>query len=242
MMKIEIALAADGSDWWDELDKDQQQEYIKKHPNSKYAKQVKNKDAEAPKKDEKSKEKSKDKKGSKAKKVAGKLRKNWDNFSKEQKEFFERGGHKPGSKERRTFGKFMKDKAKGVAKAVKHEVKEWKEAGAAIKKIATGKEISDHEKKALKSVAIHAAMVVGPMAISGGLSAGMTAAAKGIGMGLLEHTALIRGAQIAVFASKNDFDDMSESDALTRLIEQMGDAMVDAPITDAQWAASALKK
>ena len=48
-------------------------------------------------------------------------------WTKSEREFFDRGGHKPGSEPRRSFGQIIKDKAKGVAKAIVHGLKhEWK--------------------------------------------------------------------------------------------------------------------
>ena len=154
---------------------------------------------------------------------------------------FKDGDHLPGSKERKTLGNFFKRKAKGVVKALKHEVKEWKEAGGALRKLVNGKKPNDHERKALKTVAIHVAMVVGPMAVTGGLSGGLASVSKGIGLNLLEHTALIRGAQIAAFASESGEDKRSDEELLELLVKQMGDAMAKADISIDDWMKAALE-
>lgn len=232
MIPIQIATAKRVStgDWWAELTKSQKEDYIKKHPHSKYADRHAEENQEAKEKEVKKV------------KVSHHFKKHWSKFSDDQKDFFGRGDHKAGSKERRKLGDIIKSKAKGVVKAVKHEVDEWKDAGKGVKKLATGKKLSSHEKHAIKNVAIHAAMVIGPMAISGGLSAGLASASKGIGLGLLEHTALLRGVQIAAFASADDIDpSMSEEEALEVLIKQMGDAMATAKIKDSDWAAASIK-
>lgn len=258
MIPVQISLSKretkEGA-WFYEMDKAGQEAYVKKYPGSKYAKEYK----------QKQKEKSRAEKGDTVAKVkvSHHVKKHWGKFSEEQKEFFGRGDHKPGSKQRRKLGQIIKSKAKGVVKAIKHEVDEWKDAGKGIKKLATGKKMTSHEKHALKNVAIHAAMVIGPMAISGGLSAGLGTAAKGIGLGLLEHSALIRGAQVAAFASGtgagrteiiNMLDevafeaiakteitaDMDEEQAIEALIKQMGDAMATAKIPDRVWAEAAI--
>ena len=214
-MKIQIATAgvilsdAD-SRWWNSMNPKQQKKYIKLHPNSKYAKALR-----------------------KTQEMGGSVKKRIARLNADQRKMFGRGDHKPGSKERRKFGEFMKDKANGVVTALKHEVEEWKDAGSAVKKIFTGGKPTEHEIHALKTVAIHAAMVVVPMAITGGLSGGIGSAAKGIGLHLLEHTALIRGAQVAVFAQ--DYSNMSEEEALEELIKQMGDAMAEANIPLEKW-------
>lgn len=236
MIPIQISLAKtvtkEGA-WFYEMDQAGQEAYVKKYPTSKYAVAYKAKKSE----------KGKD---TVAKvQVSHHIKKHWHKFSEDQKEFFGRGGHKPESKERRTFGSMIKDNSKGIVKAIKHEVKEWQDAGRGIKKLATGKKMTSHEKHALKTVAIHEAMVIGPMAISGGLSAGLASAAKGIGLGLAEHTALIHGAKIAAFASaapvENEItSDMSEEDALDIFVKQTGDAMISAKMPDRVWAEAAL--
>ena len=57
-------------------------------------------------------------------------------MSEAGKQFFGRGGHKPGSVPRRTFGKALLDKIKGIPKAVKdgivHHAVMFKDAGVAI--------------------------------------------------------------------------------------------------------------
>ena len=64
-------------------------------------------------------------------------------WTKSEKEFFDRGGHKPGSEPRRSFGKMLLDKAKGVGKAIvhglKHEYEVFKTAGNAIYEAATNR-------------------------------------------------------------------------------------------------------
>jgi hypothetical protein len=62
-------------------------------------------------------------------------------WTKDEKEFFDRGGYEPGSEPRRSFGKMILDKAKGVGKAIVHGLKhEWeifKTAGEGIYEAAT---------------------------------------------------------------------------------------------------------
>lgn len=239
-MKVEIALSKNDA-WWDKMTPDQQEAYVGRHPNSKYAKQVKVfKDKKTDKLDKADKDIKSDKasKSNLTKKQAKKLKVHWKKFSKEQRKMFHDGGFKPKSSGRKKLGDFMKRKAKGIAKAVKHEIHEWKSAGKAIGKLASGKKISKHEKHALKSVAIHVAMVAAPMAISGGLSAGLGSVAKGFGLHLLEHTALIRGAQIAAFASESA--DSSPEENLEMLIKQMSEAMVNADIPLEIWIKEAV--
>ena len=62
-------------------------------------------------------------------------------WTKEEKEFFDRGGYKPGSEPRRNFGQMILDKAKGVGKAIvhglKHEMEIFSTAGKGIYEAAT---------------------------------------------------------------------------------------------------------
>lgn len=225
-MNKEVKVAA----WWKKLSEKEKEAYVAQHPNSKYAKMHKA-----------DKIKQAKPKQSLPKKHARKLKVHWKKFSKEQKKMFKDGDHLPGSKERKTLGNFFKRKAKGVVKALKHEVKEWKEAGGALRKLVNGKKPNDHERKALKTVAIHVAMVVGPMAVTGGLSGGLASVSKGIGLNLLEHTALIRGAQIAAFASESGEDKRSDEELLELLVKQMGDAMAKADISIDDWMKAALE-
>ena len=65
------------------------------------------------------------------------------NWTKSEKEFFDRGGHKPGSEPRRNFGKMLLDKVKGVGKAIvhglKHEYEIFKTAGQSVYEAATNR-------------------------------------------------------------------------------------------------------
>lgn len=174
--------------------------------------------------------------------LSKKLKVKWKLFNKEQKKFFGHGHHKAKSKERRTAGQLLKDKAKGIVKAIKHEVHEWKTAASGIKALLTGKKLDHHQKKAIKAVAIHTALVATPMLITGGLSAGLTGAMKGMAVHFLEHTAIMRGIQIAAFASVTAWPalavdkDLTDTQALNLFVQQFADSVSTANITDQQWA------
>lgn len=74
-------------------------------------------------------------------------------------------------------------------KAAKHEVEEWKEAGQGIKSVMIGRKMSDSQKKALKAVAIEAAVVVAVTALTSGAALGPTSLAKGVGVTLAKSVA-----------------------------------------------------
>lgn len=77
---------------------------------------------------------------------------------------------------------------KRVIKTVKEEIHEWKEAGAGVKAVLSGKKMSSHEKKAFKKVAFHVGLTVAATAltVSGGPLAGMAA----FGKSMVKHLAM----------------------------------------------------
>jgi hypothetical protein len=152
----------------------------------------------------------------------------------EQRKFFTEGGAKPGSKQRRGIAQFFKDKAKGLVKAMKHEVKEFKEAGHAVSDLLHGKKLHDHQKKALKTVLIHSAMVIGPMAISGGLSAGLSHVLPHLAGGFLEHSLVMSAGRAAMFAS----DTPKNSELLEKMLEKFADYIADQDLSSDDWKAA----
>ena len=76
---------------------------------------------------------------------------------------------------------------KGVVKAVKHEVHEYKTASQGIASAIRGKKMTHDQKKAVKSVAVHLAIGVAAAALS---SSGPLAAAGALVKGMSRHIAL----------------------------------------------------
>ena len=76
---------------------------------------------------------------------------------------------------------------KGVVKAVKHEVHEYKEAGQGIKAVLGGKKMSKDQKKAVKTVAMHIAIGVAAAVLTANSP---LAAAGAFAKGVARHTAL----------------------------------------------------
>ena len=119
------AKSDDKDDWWGKLSSDEQEKYLTDHPNSKKAKQEREKqkekqgqepDADAPK----------------HKKVVRQVHQTVKQWHAEQKSFFDKGQDEKGSDTRRSLGQLVKDKAKGLVTALKHEVKEYKEAAGGL--------------------------------------------------------------------------------------------------------------
>lgn len=77
--------------------------------------------------------------------------------------------------------------AKAVLDTAKHEVKEFKEAGAGIKAVLKGGKMDEHQKKALKAVTTHMALGIAAAALT---ASGPLAAAGTFGKGLAKHIAM----------------------------------------------------
>lgn len=231
MQPIFISLSK-GDNWWANLTHEQQADYIEDHPNSKFAKNARDKHVDRVGIKQADKEK-----------YGNKIKKSWDEFSDEQKEFFTEGGHRKGSKARRSLGQVMKDKSRAFVKGLKRDVEDWKVAGTAVKTITSGKKLSKREKSALKSVAIHFGFALAPIAITGGLSAGMTSILPAMGVGLLKSTLTNSILPVTMFAAatKGDLrDDATQEQALIYLIHLMGDQMANGEISEDVWAQAAV--
>jgi hypothetical protein len=137
-----------------------------------------------------------------------------EKWSDKEKAFFRDGIHKQDSPERRNWKDTIKDKAKGaiaaIKKGAKHEVEEFKTAGGAVKNFFSGKELSEHEKKALKAVAIKVATTAIFGAATGGAGHGALAFGKHVAMEFIPHvvgeTILKGAASAAIFAGDEDAD------------------------------------
>ena len=153
-----------------------------------------------------------------APKLTDKVKQKISNWTEKEKAFFERNEGAPGSKERRSLGQALKDKAAGALKAIKkgakHEVEEFKAAGSGIKNFFSGKPLSEHEQKAVKAVAFKVVTTAVFGAAFGGLSHGVAAFGKHVAMEFIPHIigeTLLKGAgKAAVFA---DADGEAETDA-----------------------------
>jgi hypothetical protein len=146
-----------------------------------------------------------------APKVTEKIKKKIENWTKEEKAFFEKNEGAPGSEMRRSLGQALKDKAAGALKAIKkgfkHEVEEFKEAGKGVQNFFSGKPLSKHEQKALKAVAFKVVTTAVFGAALGGTAHGAAYFAKHVAMEFIPHVVgetLLKGvAKAAVFADAN---------------------------------------
>lgn len=81
--------------------------------------------------------------------------------------------------------------AKRLVHEAKHEIKEFKEAGAALKDVAKGKKLSDEQKATLKKVGTHLAIAVAAATLTApGVLAGAVAFSKGMSIKVAAKAAL----------------------------------------------------
>lgn len=227
-------------EWFEGLTKEQQEKYIEEHPNSKYAKRHGFKSKESgirPKLEDRISQMPPEKK-EKFNKIKDKLKK----LSEEERKFFAEEQHKPGSEQRRKFAEAIKSKTKGFAKAMKEEVKEWKTAVSAVKKIAKREELDHHDKKALKVVATHMAINAGLLAATGGLSASLSAI-PAFATHALEHSLVVNLGRAAAFASvSKDVADMTDDEILEYLVEMFAEGVEKADIDSNLWLSGLVNK
>jgi hypothetical protein len=153
-----------------------------------------------------------------APKVTEKIKKKIENWTKEEKAFFERNEGAPGSETRRSIGQALRDKAAGAWKAIKkgakHEVHIFKDATKGVSNFFAGNDVSEEEVKALKSVGVKILTTAVFAAGMGGLAAGAAGFAKLVAIELVPHvvaeTVILGAGRAAIFA---DVNGESEDDA-----------------------------
>jgi hypothetical protein len=165
-------------------------------------------------------------------------------WGSKEKEFF-RGAHKAQSKERRSFGKWISDKASGIVKGVVREAKhlghELKTAGDGFKSIFSGGKPNEEQKKAMIGVAKTVGLTIATMVLTGGAGAalhhGVGMLMSHLGTHLAEHMAgeiIIGGiAKAALYAGVETITDETYIEWFTL---QLADNMINGAIPAAVWA------
>jgi len=165
-------------------------------------------------------------------------------WSNKEKEFF-RGAHKAQSKERRSFGKWIGDKAKGIVKGVVREAKhlghELDVAGAGFKAVFSGQKPDESQKKAMIAIGKTVGLTVASMVVTGGVGAiighGVTGLMGSLSVHLAEHMAsevIIGGAiKAAINAGTENITDETYIEWFTL---QLADNMINGAIPAAVWA------
>jgi hypothetical protein len=165
-------------------------------------------------------------------------------WSSKEKEFF-RGAHKAQSKERRSVGQWITDKAKGIVKGVVREAKhlghELDTAGAGFKAVFSGQKPDENQKKAMIAIGKTVGFTIASMVVTGGVGAlighGASALIGNLGVHLAEHMAseVILGGVIkaAINAGAETITDETYVEWFTL---QLADNMINGAIPAAVWA------
>lgn len=173
-------------------------------------------------------------------KLTDKIKSKIENWTAEEKAFFERNEGAPGSEMRRSLGQALKDKAAGAWKAIKkgakHEVEEFKAAGEGVGKFFKGEKLTEHETKALKAVAFKVVTTAVFGAAMGGLGHGVAAFGKHVAMEFIPHVVgetILKGAgRAALFA---DMEGEAEMDAnMQKFAEMIADGLENMEISTEQ--------
>jgi hypothetical protein len=136
-------------------------------------------------------------------------------WAEDEKAFFKEKVHKGDTPERRSWGQALKDKAVGayhaLKKGFKHEVHTFKDAAMGIAMWKDGIDMTEPQKKAVKSVAKKFALGVVLGVVTGGLGAGAGAFAMKCMSGFIPHVVeetIIAGVgKAALFAGDTDIDE-----------------------------------
>ena len=147
-------------------------------------------------------------------------------WKEEEKEFFKEKVHKGKSPQRRSWGQALKDKAVGayhaLKKGFKHEVHTFKDAAMGVAMWKDGIDMTEPQKKAVKSVAKKFALGIVLGAVTGGVGAGAGAFAAKCVSGFIPHVVeetIIAGVgQAALFAGDTDIDEDKAMEQFLKVI------------------------
>ena len=147
-------------------------------------------------------------------------------WKEEEKAFFKEKVHKGKSPERRSWGQALKDKAVGayhaLKKGFKHEVHTFKDAAMGVAMWKDGIDMTEPQKKALKSVAKKFALGIVLGAVTGGVGAGAGAFAMKCVSGFIPHVieeTIVAGvAKAALFAGDTDIDEEKAMEQFLKVI------------------------
>lgn len=255
----EVVLA---DSWFDNLTAKQQKEYIELHPNSKYARNAKSKIVQTPSgpsrgiKQDKDAVPNKKVKKPVAPPVHKKFHKEIATLDREDRDFFKTEQDRPKSKVRTALAKHIRTSHREIAHQVKNQVAEWKDGCKAIGKLAQGKEISNHEKKALKALVIDAAVTAASVAVTGGFAHGAALAIKHTAFDVLKDVVLkstlrstahamgtsgaLTGGMVllSAIASSKTKGDTAEDKILATLIKKLADYIEKGEVPEGAWQAA----
>ncbi len=153
-------------------------------------------------------------------------------WHKKQVEMYQSGALDAGSDDRKGLSGWLSKKKDGIIKQLMHEKHTFQGAGSGLKKFFTGNkgEITSSEKKAMKTIGIHLGIVVGSMALTGGLGGlatkGIGALGKGIAMHYLEHQGITSLGHVLAFAKAEGEEELSDAE-LEKYIGMLVDGLLE---------------
>lgn len=223
------------ADWWGGMSPEHQKEYVAEHPNSKYAKDYK---AKQKKDDKNTKPAAKE---PVKKSLANRIKGIFHKLPKPEQEFFATGGAKPDSEPRRKIGKAIKNKSTGILQHLKKQKDEWHHGMKAVSKVMRKQSLNGTDKNALKTLGKELMVVVGTVALAGGMGHGLVSAMSHMGEHLLVGSALsamdhgIVSANFKIQAETED-GEMDEDDTImTHMIDYVADFAQKGNIPDECW-------
>lgn len=248
-LKLEREIAGAADEWWESLSKKQQEQYIKLHPRSKYAKQARDPQQEKPAAKKKTpnageqkkrvaKPKSEQKPESEKISFRDKLSKIAPaTLKKIGAHFMKSGESKPNSKTRRSFGDALKAKSKVLVDHIKSDIKTFGHAGKALHKIVKGKELDDSDKHAIKHALMDSLSMIAWTAIGGGLSLGVAHALPHLAEHFVANMIISGGAKALIIASvvtaSEDHDKYMEN-----VVNAFADYIKEGDISGETWNAA----
>jgi hypothetical protein len=144
----------------------------------------------------------------------------------------------PASPKRKAIVGFLRKKTSHIVSHLKHDVKEWKTAGIAMKKLATGKPLEHADKHAMGAVAADLAAVTASLMLTGGAAHGIIAFMHHFGAHLAQEALLkaavkgaagsaVHHASVRVLTTASDEDQMMQA-----AIKYMMDALENGDLTE----------
>lgn len=267
-----IEAEGDVARWWVEMSPESKKEYVAEHPNSKYAEMHKSMTGQEPGKPSPAEQKAPKPQTPAPTKSKGpghpghkpqqpKPVKPMDKPpasadhekvgtpAKPSIEDLKHPDMKPGGQKRKAAVQFLRKKSGHILSHLKKDAQEWKTAGVALKKLATGKGLEHADKHALGAVAADIAAVTASILVTGGAAHGIAAFMHHFGSHLAQEALLkaaVKGAAgAAQHASIRVLTTASDEDQIMKdAIKYMMDALENGDLEEmmARFEAEAKKE
>lgn len=198
---------ADASSWFKSLTKEQQDEYLEMHPNSKYG------SGAGSDKDDDQKSKS-----SPAPSHSSDIAKAISKLPPASRAFYSQGGTLPGSTFREKAKTTILHKMKVIATSLKKESQSWKDGASALLKFAKTGKIDEAEKKAIRTTARDALVLSASVLATGGISYGAVKVLLTVGQYAILDIVLHSAAKAIIESRTVRANTQDEQDQMLELI------------------------